>query len=54
MKNKKSEIEFEIKKKVYSSPNVKEYGTFSEYTKGTFNGQGNPDGQQYYGADLNS
>jgi len=50
----KNEIEFEIKKKVYHTPYIKEYGNFAEYTKGSFNGQGQADGQQYYGADLYS
>ncbi len=54
MKNIKNTIEFEIKKKTYVSPQLKKYGTFSEYTKGNFGGEGNPDGQQYYGSDLTS
>lgn len=54
MENKIKEIKFDIIKKVYNTPELKEYGTFSEYTKGSFNGQGEADGQQYYGSDLHS
>ena len=49
-----NKIEFEVKKKAYHTPQLKEYGTFAEYTKGSFGGTGNPDGQQYYGSDLKS
>ena len=52
--NKKNEIEFEIKKKVYHVPHLTKYGTFAEYTKGNSGGQGNSDGQTYYGEDLHS
>lgn len=54
MKDKRNELEFEIKKKKYASPQLKKYGTFSEYTKGSRGGEGNPDGQQYYGSDYHS
>lgn len=54
MKHDKKVREFEIKKKLYSSPKIKRYGTFAEYTKGSFGGQGDPDGQTYYGNDLHS
>jgi len=54
MKHKKEKKEFEIKKKVYNIPHLKKYGTFAEYTKGNLGGQGEADGQQYYGSDLHS
>ena len=44
--------EFEIKKKKYSTPALKKYGTFSEMTKGNgFQGQ-DADGQTYFGYTL--
>ena len=46
--------EFQVKKKKYHTPVLKKYGTLAEYTKGSLTGQGNPDGQQYYGSDLRS
>lgn len=48
----KNEIEFEIKKKVYSVPCLKKYGNFEDYTKGGGSGSSNVDGQNYYGQDT--
>jgi hypothetical protein len=54
-KNMKKEVmPFEIKKKPYSSPNVKKYGTYSEYTKGQGTNGDHADGQTYYGQALRS
>lgn len=50
----KEVIPFEIKKKPYSSPNVKKYGTYSEYTKGQGINGDHADGQTYYGQALRS
>ena len=54
MKNKKNEIEFEIKKKVYNAPYLKKYGTFAEVTKGEGLNGDHADGQTYLGYTLYS
>jgi hypothetical protein len=45
---KQEKEEFEVKKKVYTSPEFKEYGTFSERTRGTGNPALDIDNGQYY------
>jgi len=54
MKNEKNNIDFEIKKKSYKTPYIKEYGNFSNYTKGEGTQGNESDGQTYYGNPLYS
>jgi len=48
----KEEDAFEIKKKAYSTPEIKEYGEFAEITKGNGNPGSNFDAGEYYNGDY--
>jgi hypothetical protein len=52
--DKKNEIEFEIKKKIYYVPHLKKYGTFADYTKSQSGNELGTDNQNYYGSNPTS